>query len=213
METGKHTDIELLERYAMETLPEEVLAELEEHLLICSSCQERLAEAEDFVRVFRKVAPGLRVERPSPIEKLRFLWARIFVLPRPVWAGAFAVLALLVVAATQWSIRPAGRERVMVALSAARGVPVDAPETVAPSGRLLTLTIDLTQLPPFPEHRLEVADATGKAVWHSAVRAEDGKIVSPIPHGLDRGVYFVRLSGVSGVNGAELLREYALRVE
>jgi hypothetical protein len=51
-----HTSDDVLERYAMRTLPGAALAQLEEHLLIYSGCRGRLDETEQYVAAIRAAA-------------------------------------------------------------------------------------------------------------------------------------------------------------
>jgi hypothetical protein len=74
--------------------------------------------------------------------------------------------------------------------------------------RPLLLTADLTQPASYPAYCLEVVDATGRRVIESAPAPGRGKLSLPIPGGLARGAYYVRLYAASG----ELLREFGLRV-
>ena len=49
MEIVRHVSDDTLERYAMQTLPESESGPLEEHILICPDCQERLQAEIDLV--------------------------------------------------------------------------------------------------------------------------------------------------------------------
>ena len=56
-----HISEEVLEQYAMRTLPESAeLGRLEEHLLICSECRNRLQMMDDYVAAMRSAAAKLR---------------------------------------------------------------------------------------------------------------------------------------------------------
>ena len=56
-----HISEEVLEQYAMRTLPESAeLGRLEEHLLICSECRNRLQTMDDYVAAMRSAAAKLR---------------------------------------------------------------------------------------------------------------------------------------------------------
>ena len=44
---------EVIEQYALGMLSEAEVGEFEEHLLVCQSCREKLAETDDFVHVIR----------------------------------------------------------------------------------------------------------------------------------------------------------------
>ena len=48
-----HISDDLLDEYALKRLPEAEAAALEEHLLICPHCQERLQLTDDFIAALR----------------------------------------------------------------------------------------------------------------------------------------------------------------
>ena len=50
-----HIPEDLLDRYAVRALPEAEAAPLEEHLLGCTLCQDRLQLTDDFVAALRSV--------------------------------------------------------------------------------------------------------------------------------------------------------------
>ena len=56
MEIVQHVSDDTLERYAMQTLPESESGPLEEHILICADCRERLQAEIDFVTAMRGAA-------------------------------------------------------------------------------------------------------------------------------------------------------------
>jgi hypothetical protein len=78
----------------------------------------------------------------------------------------------------------------------------------APSGKRLSLTVDLTELPAFPSYRMEIVDATGRLVWQVVAHPENGKITQPTTNGLRAGQYYVRLYAPGGA----LLREFSLGI-
>src|ERR1051325_4894793 len=82
----RHIDDIQLDAYASGMLAEPLLAETEEHLLICPECQERLVQADEFAVLFRQA-----VQEPAPA---RAGW-RIF---RPAWAGALTVATVAALA-------------------------------------------------------------------------------------------------------------------
>ena len=57
--TVKHIAEDSLEQYAMGALPEPEAGPLEEHLLICTACQDRLQATDDFVAAMRTAAKAL----------------------------------------------------------------------------------------------------------------------------------------------------------
>jgi hypothetical protein len=58
----QHIDSERMEQYAMEILPEQQVAELEQHLLICGPCQGLLAKTDAYVASMRSAARRMREE-------------------------------------------------------------------------------------------------------------------------------------------------------
>jgi hypothetical protein len=76
-----------------------------------------------------------------------------------------------------------------VELRATRGAPVGAQS--APAGRLLSLTVDLTELPKAASYRMEVVTATGATVWNAVTEPHDGRITQPMKNALAAGQYYV----------------------
>ncbi len=209
LDAGRHTEESALEQFAMGTLTEEKSVELEEHLLVCHTCQDRLAEWDAYLEAIRAVAPRLRHESPPVWEKLLAWLPRPSLIPKPVWAGAFAVLALAVLIGFQAGLLQPGRNQPFaVALSSSRGLDATA-DTRAPAGRPLLLSIDLTELPQLAAYRLQVVDNTGAELASLAPQPKDGKLEAITPRSFANGEYFVRLYSPSH----ELLREFKLRVE
>lgn len=58
-----HVDAEMLERYALNQLSETSSARIEEHLLVCAQCQQKLAETDDFIATLRATE-----SRPQKVE-------------------------------------------------------------------------------------------------------------------------------------------------
>ena len=57
-EVVPHISEDLLDQYALKRLPEAEVAALEEHLLICPECQDRLQLTDDFIEALRDVKRG-----------------------------------------------------------------------------------------------------------------------------------------------------------
>jgi hypothetical protein len=196
-----HADEGQFERYSLGALDETDLARVEEHLLICEACRERLQQADVYTAAMRGAARSLRVEAEFRARQPARSWF-------PLWGDALAVtLALLAftLAWGPWAIRRAvGELPVAVLLETTR----DSRTQTAPVSRPLLLTADLTQLAGYPAYRLEVVDGLGRRVIGSPPMPGSGKLSLPIPGGLARGAYYVRLFAGSG----ELLRDFGLRV-
>ena len=193
-----HIDEEEIERYSMGAMPEGSIAPFEEHLLICESCQLRLAQTDVYVSAMRQASARLRT-RPL---KRGLPWLRF---PRLV--PALAGMALLMVAAGLWLSRLDLGEAYPFAidLAATRGAAIEAQ---APAGRWLLLRLDLANLPASSGYRLEMVDRSGNRVWQATVPARGSKADFKVPR-TQPGVYFVRVYGPSG----ELLREYGFEAE
>jgi hypothetical protein len=188
-----HLDENVVEGYSMQSLSEDVTAEVEQHLLFCESCRDRVLEADAYTLALKRATKRL------PAEPARARWSFRFLVP------AFALAALLItVAAVRFATQGSDRPPVPVPLFAMRGTDNTAH---GPAHRALLLEPDLQGLPASPTYRIQVVDAVGAPVWQGTLAAESQPPSSVIPAQL-RGVYFVRVSLPSG----QLLREYALEV-
>lgn len=194
----RHPTDDRLECYAMGRLAGQELEELEEHLLACTRCQDRLALEDAFTQGIRSAASA--AVRPPAASR----WP----LARPVWALGLAVLGLLIflAIARQAARRPAAAPAVVV-LQTTRGAD-NPPVASVPAGKPITLALDLTDLPRASEYRVEVVDATGHPVFQSKAAPEKDNLRTTVSGGLARGAYFVRIYSAA----QELLREYALIV-
>jgi hypothetical protein len=54
-----HIPDDVLDEFVMEMLSEPDCAFWEEHLLICARCQDRVAEADEYVRVMKSAAAAI----------------------------------------------------------------------------------------------------------------------------------------------------------
>src|ERR1039457_843094 len=190
-----HVDAEDLERYSMGTSPPEATSFIEEHLLTCDSCRNRLRETDAYLLAMRTSSEQLR--RDEKAAKRRE-W-RI-----PAWFPVMATVAcgIVLVVATPRFIRPPG-PAVAVSLTALRS---DGAGNSAPSGRELMLRPDLTGLAEDSSYRLEIVDQTGHTVRQGTLTRAQNEIQV---RGLGAGLYFVRVYLPAG----ELLREYGLRIQ
>jgi hypothetical protein len=189
----RHMDAEDLERYSLGNTSLEESESVEEHLLTCEDCRDRLHETDDYLRAMRTSSARLRRDEASAgSRQWRF----------PAWFPALAAAAclLVVVFALRFG-RPPG-PLVSVSLTAVRGSEAGSS---APAGRELILHPDLTGLADASSYRLEIVDQTGRPVRQGTIsHAQKGTRVP----GLGAGLYFVRLYLPAG----ELLREYGLQV-
>ena len=204
-----HFDEDRIEAYALGRLPQDETVGLEEHLLICSVCQERLERADDFVRAFRVAA---NASKPEPAKKpptsAWFSWIRASWQPFPM-AAALAIAAIAVVALAPR--KPAGLEgETVVMLAAMRGGDAEA-IGVVPSHRRLHLDLDATGLTG-PTYRVELADSRGRQLWQSTTPAaiDDGHVKAGVGRSVPPGLYWVRLYDPAS---GQLAREYGLRAQ
>jgi anti-sigma factor RsiW len=187
----------------MGSLGEPVLAEVEEHLLVCPHCQEQLKEFDSYVAAMRNAAAGLDLKD----ESRKQVWTRVsgaLTLRRIGWAMAIAALLILGVALRlSWRSSPSAQPLALVLVNN-RGSELQR----VPAGRPLTFSLDATGLPVLPAYDVEAVDAKGAvlAQFH-AVTGQSG-IDIRLSEGLRRGNYFVRIYSPT----RELLREYGVQV-
>jgi len=201
---GDHASDEALELYATHSLPEPALAEIEEHLLVCSQCQQQLEEIDAYVSAMRGAAQRLDEEDES--RKRR--WARIsggLTFRRFGWAMAVTALVLGAVALRVSTRHSGTAEPFALLLATSRGSGIQH----APAGRRLDLSLDMQGLPSFPRYALEVVDESARRQYQSQVTADQSVVRASLPAGLRRGTYFIRLYSPE----RELLREYGLQVD
>ena len=192
-----HASDDVLERYAMGRSPEPEMAAFEEHLLVCESCQDRLA-VQDSIR--QRVRDGsVAIQDPSGVVWWPF--------PRLAWAAGLVAVGLAIFAAYQWrSVRRSPATPAVILLQTTRGT--EDPTAAAPAGRPLTVVLDLTGLQQFSEYKLEVVRAAGSPVFQASGAPQGNRLQATLFRGLAAGAYFVRVYASTG----ELLREYALLV-
>ncbi len=206
-EEQDHISDQALEEYSRGAVRDAEAERLEEHLLICPGCQDRLAETDEFVKAMRDAAAKLQMESPSAIEEhwrgaWRWLWR-----PAPVMAVSGA--AVLLIAAVIWNAGRYGGGPATVMLQAVRGDASASPH--APAGRPLVLKLDAKGLPAFASYRVEVVDSSGVALFERAVERQSGDISTAVPERLKSGRYWVRLYEPNATGS--LLREYGLSVD
>jgi len=201
-QSANHVQEEELEQYCLGSLAEVGRARLEEHLLLCETCRDRLTETETFIASMRHASRQWRKENAEQ-GAAGVIAGRAW---RERWPGrlvpALVIAALVLVCAALWSGRhPCASARLpfAVELTALRGT---APGLV-PAGRPLVLELDLTGLNDVQPLTGQVVDGWGSRVAEFPVGSRARlKALPP-------GDYFVRIYRASG----ELLREYALTVK
>jgi hypothetical protein len=201
---GDHASDEALEQYATHSLPEPALAEIEEHLLVCSQCQQQLEEIDQYVSAMRSAAKRLDQED----ESRRRYWARIsrvLTFRKFGWAMAVTALVLAAVALRISTRQDRTVEPFALLLETNRGSGTQH----APAGRRLELSLDTRGLPSLSRYALEVVDESARLQYESQLTADQSEVRASLPAGLRRGTYFIRLYSP----GRELLREYGLQID
>ncbi len=182
-EIHRHMEPEELERYSLGYMTPAETARVEEHLLVCEQCREKLDETEGYAIAMK--AAAAEMDRRS--------W-------KPGWlaiAAAAACLLLSVGLALRWRATP--EPAVAVNLAATRS----STTVAAPAGRALELHPDLTGL-TVPAYGVELVNHTGSRVWHGDM-AGRATVIMPAR---SSGTYFLRIYNQSG----ELLREYGIQI-
>lgn len=197
-----HASEEALERYCLGSCDEQELAALEEHLLVCHVCQDRVLEADSLLRPMRaalaeKSGQGRAAAGGSHRSHRR--WWGLFQ-TRLLW---FPILGLVLLLFVFWPpFRASSSAPQVVALATFRGL--DASPAHAPHSTALKLQPDLSGLAGSPRYRIEVVAPDG-SIRRRGVLEENGDFTAGM---LARGYYWVRLYDQTG----KLLREYALEV-
>lgn len=198
LQTG-HPDDAVLELYCMSRLNGEKLDALEEHLLVCANCQDRVTDTDMFVEGIR-----LALAAPEP----QSLWSRwnveqYFRLPTPIWAtGALAAACVLGFVATHNF--GSNNAPLAIALSATRGGSMPT----AKAGYNFDLDLDVRDLATALSNRVQIVNSVGSEVWSGNSSAvQNGRVHAVVKSRLGPGQYYVRIVDSAGAH-----REYALRV-
>ena len=198
-----HGTDDQLEAYALGQLAisdQPGLETLEEHLMICSICRDRLDGVEAFTSGMKDAfgtSPAIAVSKQTGM----FSW-----LPWPRVSLALALLALAAIISIfsrgQTQFAPVAN----LQLSTTRGeMSVTAP------ARELDLTL-LNAPVEGQSFRAVIVNATGRTVWSGLARQDNDPADSlqvKAQHRFESGDYFLRLYGASG----DVVREYGFRIK
>jgi hypothetical protein len=197
-----HGTDDQLEEYALGRLAisdQPGLEMLEEHLMICSTCRDRLDGVETFTSGMKAAlgpSPAVAISKQTGL----FAW-----LPWPKVSIGLAFVALvaiiLIFSRGQTQFAPAAN----LQLSATRGeMPVTAPAR--------ELDITLLNAPVEGQNfHASIVNATGRTVWSGPARGANDPAGSLQVHAQQRfepGDYFLRLYGFS----SDVVREYGFRI-
>ena len=193
---GLHPSEDVLELYALRRLAEEDEAPLEEHLLICGKCRDRLEEMDEYVAAMREALEHGPAAQPVARPKR---------MPRLAWAGVLVAAGILALAVPLWRTNEPPRE---VVLRSWRGA-ADAGDAKAPAAAPLAVRLAGEGLPERPRYRVEVVDDRGQSIHEEILEA--ARLTLSLNSGLDAGHYWVRVFDPS--DSGLPLREYSLMVE
>ena len=196
----QHIEENLLDQYAMGTLPQGSITEIEEHLLICLLCQRRLVAVDEFLPLFRSAATPLDA-RATP------WWLGALAFRRWFWSGTAAALAALLIFLATGESHKAKLAPAILLMQSMRGPEADA-EMV--SGRPCLLVFDLAIPANHEDYEIEVVDAVGSEVLHHGGDFKDGRLTVLVQR-LAPGSYWVRVYRKQVAR--ELMAEYGLRAK
>lgn len=193
-----HIEDDLLDRYALGSLRGELLAPVEEHLLICPHCQTRLIAVDEFVGLFRAAATQPDA-RPRPLSRWLFN-------PRVLtWTGAAAMVAAVFSLISVESRQPLAAPAT-VFMQALRGP--EAASAIS-AGKPARLVFDLKPTGTAADYEVQIVNLLGTQVAAIPVEFTDGHLIAPIKK-LQFGSYWVRIYRKAN---RELIAEYGLRAD
>jgi hypothetical protein len=209
------TDHEL-EEYLFSRLSGVTREVIEEHLLVCEHCQDRVEAEEAYVGAFQQAAKQLDAEdfaramsgaavvkQPGWRESVAAAWT--FLSGRRTLLAAAGVAMVAGVLYSPLMRRPTAEAAVDLSLTRGAG---DAGAS-APAGNLLKLSADVTELPALAQWQVDVVSATGQLEQSASVVAESGRLNWQVKSGLAAGRHWVRLRDP---RDGSLVREYGLVV-
>jgi hypothetical protein len=198
VENNLHGTDDQLEQYALGRMPDSDLLPLEEHLIICTVCQERLSEVESFIVGMREALGTAPEPDLSVVPRIDwFGWLR-----RPAFQLAIGFAAVILVVAVYSNGRTKFVPSASLQLTAMRG---EMPFTVPAQQFDITLADAPRDNGSF---HVEVVNATGDSIWAGAAENSPGGVRVRLSQRLMPGDYFVRLFSASGA----MLHEYGFRI-
>jgi hypothetical protein len=208
---GTHPTDDALENYALARLSSSEIAAVEEHFLVCQECRDRLREIDEYVAAMKQALTAVATQRQPVAPEPEGFLSKLQGLPKGVWAGAIATLALILVLLPLQNQPPPLHE---LQLEAYRGEAISLSAT-APAGSALSLRLDLSGLAGVDACIAEVADQQGKTIYSAPLNGTAARRSVHLSEPLDAGQYWVRVyrPAGTGMEPGELLREFGLRIE
>ena len=201
----EHPDDYIWEEYSFGRLNEAQESAAEEHLLLCEPCRLKVAQTDDWRKLFKHWEPWLTQRVPKK---------RVLMFPAQARAGSVTLAAAVVaagVAAVIW-FSPGKHEAigtpVAVSLRSLRGGTTDEANR-APARRPLALSISAPGVICEATCRVEIVTVNGSRVWSGPSTPSDGALSAYISTSLQPGAYWVRLYGPNSA----LVAEYGLKLE
>ncbi len=195
-----HIDENILDRYAMGTLPGAAIPQVEEHLLSCSLCQSRLVETDDFLTHFRAAATQVEVH-PAPF------WQRFLNAQRFIWGGSAVVAAGLMLFLVVGQPRYTKPQPAMVLMQSLRG-PEEQAQIAKGSPSLLIFDVPVPTT--HPDYEIEVVDTAGKQILKGQGIVTEDHLAFPIQKLAPAG-YWVRVYQKQPARA--LVAEYGLQAK
>lgn len=205
-EIEKHLEEDQFEAYAMHVMSGDELDCVEEHLLFCEACQDRMQAVESYVKAMRGAALRIRTKKktaPAAGGAFHRLGSLLHA-PLPVWGGAI-MMAVLLVMVSLHQVRQHPGAPVDVELQAVRGESAGT----ALAGHALNLHLDNQGVRYLPNWSIEIVDSEGSRVWNGTGAWSDTAIRATVSKSFSPGTYYVRI-----LQGAvDPVREYQLVVK
>ena len=200
-----HGTDDQLEQYVLGQLSDSDLPPLEEHLLLCVACQEKVNSIEDFAIGMREALrdPQLLAATEPSAGRSRWFAMPVFDwLKRPAFAMALSFAALVVMAGVFLHGHVGLAPVASLQLTALRG---DMPFVVQAREFDLTLADAPRDGGPF---RVEVLNSMGVSMWSGMADSAPAGVQLKLMKPLLPGDYFVRLYSASGT----MMHEYGFRI-
>jgi hypothetical protein len=177
-----HATGDQLEQYALGSLPDSDVPRLEEHLLVCAACRDRIDEIAEFTLELREAVRNEPLPAASP-QPDWFAWFR-----RPAFSMAVGLTALIIFMAVFSNRRTKFAPAASIQLTAMRG--------------------EMTSSVPARELNLTLSDAIGQTMWSGLAESSPKGVQVKVQQQLAPGDYFVRIYTSAG----KVIHEYGFRI-
>jgi hypothetical protein len=191
-----HATGDQLEQYALGSLPDSDVPRLEEHLLVCAACRDRIDEIAEFTLGLREAVRNEPLPAASP-QPDWFAWFR-----RPAFSMAVGLAALIIFMAVFSNRRTKFAPAASIQLTAMRG---EMTSSVPARELNLTLSDAPREGGPF---RVEVVNAIGQTMWSGLAESSPKGVQVKVQQQLAPGDYFVRIYTSAG----KVIHEYGFRI-